>query len=271
MKEEKKVRSMSWLRLDIDMVDHPRVAALEDLLGGDRLAGWYVVRLWCYAMRYFPSGAISARAGRVERACDWRGDEGVLVEAMARAGWVTRGDGDVLLVHDWNEHQGAAVAKAAKDVERKAAARAENAPRAGPPSAGRGNATGNVTRRNETRRDDEEEDQPPLTFDIVSPLAGLEEAPDAEIEAAIEALDARGFWRWSESQRRAVGWAPEKWPNAIALRAWWVEARHGARPVKHLLDAWRAFARDAHWRAATPPAPFAAWMKGWNKYLQVTR
>lgn len=206
-------KSLPWFRLDVAFVDHPRVFALQQALerdellqvGSSALAGWYVVRLFAYTMRFHPSGRVdgaeTARAGRVD-----------------------------------------------------------------------GAETARVTERNETERNGTEEADPqPPMFDVTSPLVDLAEAEPEEVARAIEAFDAPAFWRWSEDLRRRAGWAPEKWPSPLLLRKWWVEARHGARPVSQLLDAWVVFAKDAHWRAATPPAPFAAFAKNWNKYLRAER
>lgn len=287
--EKSEGKSLPWFRVDVSFVDHPKTHALEAELArevkktdmvarghADR-AGWYLIRLWAYTMRFFPDGVV-ARAGRadgaetaLERACEWRGEPGVLYRALVTTGWLVTGATFGVRVNDWDDYQGAAVAKAEKDAERKRLAREQRAGGAETARAVPAAGAGNGTERNGTERNKEEDQQPP-TFEIVSPLAALKEAPEEEIDAAIEAFDARAFWQWAESIRRGYGWAPERWPNPLALKRWWVEARDGARPVKQLLDAWINFARDDHWRAAKPPAPFAAFMKGWNKYLsRVTR
>lgn len=281
---------MPWFRVDVSFVDHPKTHALEaelaremkktDMLErglADR-AGWYLMRLWAYTMRFFPDGVV-ARADRadgaetaLERACEWRGEPGVLFRALLKTGWLDLYEGGGIVVHDWADYQGAAVAKAGKDAERKRLLRCGRADGAGTARAGRADGAGNGTERNGTERNKEEEDPPLPMFEVVSPLADFKEAEPEAVEAAIAKFDAPAFWKWAESLRREFGWAPERWPHPLALKRWWVEARDGGRDVKQLLDAWIEFAKDKHWRDAKPPAPFAAFMKGWNKYLpRVTR
>lgn len=144
MSDEVRPYSLPWFRVDTAMVDHPRVVDLCDVLG-DPLAGWYIIRLWSWTMRYAPSGALSARGRRadgartsterradgaevsVERACEWRGTPGKLWEALVEVGWVEESPDGEWVVHDWEEHQGAAVAKARKDSDRKRERREQEA------------------------------------------------------------------------------------------------------------------------------------------------
>lgn len=152
-------RSLPWFRVDVDLVDHPKVDALCDRLG-DPLAGWYVIRLWAWTMRYAARGRLAPGARlSVERACGWRGESGALWAALLDTGWIEPADADGHLVHDWAEHNGAAVAKAEKDAERKREARAARARRGDGArrsvDAGadrRADAAGNGTERNGTRK-----------------------------------------------------------------------------------------------------------------------
>lgn len=63
MSDEARPYSLPWFRVDTAIVDHPRIVDLCTVLG-DPLAGWYVIRLWSWTMRYAPSGALSARGRR---------------------------------------------------------------------------------------------------------------------------------------------------------------------------------------------------------------
>lgn len=153
---------LSWFRVDVAMVDHPRTYALCDRLNDPR-AGWYVIRLWSWVMRYAARGRLSDGARTaLERACEWGGQAGELVQALIDVGWLEIDPAGGLSVHDWDEHQGAAVEKAEKDSERKRedrkrrgngaeTARAELAD--GAETARGRRADGAGTRRDETRRD----------------------------------------------------------------------------------------------------------------------
>ena len=134
--------SLPWFRVNTDVTDHPKIEALADALG-DPNAGWYVIRLWSWVMRYAARGRLGDGAETaLERACRWRGPSGGLVEALIATGLLTR-DGKALEVNDWSEYQGAAVKKAEKDAERKRLARGR-----------RGDGAGTARVQYETRRDE---------------------------------------------------------------------------------------------------------------------
>lgn len=113
-----------WLRLEADIVDHPKTGRLETLLGTP-LAGWYVVRALSWLSRFCPTGQVRDIDGAsLESSCQWRGESGRLLDSLVKAGWL-----DVLANggwewHDWAEHQGKVASKAAKERARKAAYRA---------------------------------------------------------------------------------------------------------------------------------------------------
>ncbi len=169
---KKQGRSLPWFRVDNDMVDHPKVDALADRLK-DANALAYVVRLWAWTMRYAARGRLADGARlSVERACAWRGESGELWAALVATGWVDINPDGTAEVHDWNEHQGAAVAKAEKDADRKklkrigaGTARAGSADGAGESVDRPAVAAGNETERDETRRDERGSMSSPLLPD----------------------------------------------------------------------------------------------------------
>ena len=150
--------SLPWFRVDSDMTSHPKVFALSKRLG-DPNAGWYLVCLWSWTMRYaarghLPDGAETA----LESACGWRGEAGELISALISTGWLNQDESGKLEVHDWWEKQGAAVAKAEKDSEKKREHRATSKTRRGDgaETARADIAVAARTRRDETRRDEEQ-------------------------------------------------------------------------------------------------------------------
>lgn len=188
--------SLPWFRVDNAMVDHPRTHALCDLLG-EPLAGWYVIRLWSWTMRYAAHGRLSNGARTaLETACGWRGQAGGLVDALLAVGWLETDDSGCLEVHDWEEHQGAAVAKAQKDAERKRAVREEARRRRGDgaETARAVSAAGAGTRRDETRRDEETTH----VADEPRPLLEVVDQPSSAV------LDVWECWRQECRHPRAV-------------------------------------------------------------------
>lgn len=148
MAEEKQGRSLPWFRVDTDFAAHPKTYALCDELG-DPNAGMYVIRLWTYTMRYAARGRLADGARTaLERACEWRGQSGALCAALEKVGFLDAG----AEVHDWDEHQGAAVAKAEKDAERKRDERKRRGDGAGTARAKKAHGAGNGTGRNETEK-----------------------------------------------------------------------------------------------------------------------
>jgi hypothetical protein len=152
--ESKQGRSLPWFRVDTDILNHPKVDALSEWLE-EPLALAYVVRLWAWTMTYAARGRLADGARRsVERACEWRGQSGELWAALVGTGWIDVLPNGEAEVHDWEEHNGAAVAKAEKDAERKRTARGRRGDGAGRSTDGRadGAGTARVTERNETEQ-----------------------------------------------------------------------------------------------------------------------
>ena len=114
---------MAWFRVDADLVDHPKVFRLAELLN-EPSAGWYYVRLLAWTSRYAARGRPrdGARTA-IEHACGWRGEPGALLKAFVQVGLVDeldgQADGATLEIHDWWEIQRQYVVKAEKDAERK--------------------------------------------------------------------------------------------------------------------------------------------------------
>lgn len=157
MGEPSQGRSLPWFRVDVDLVDHPKVLALADALDcAEAEAGWLVIRLWAWTMRYAARGRLAPGARpALERL--WTGagtapESGSAVDALVRAGFLDAAADGGWEVHDWDEHNGAAVAKAEKDAERKRAARARRSNGRGQSADGRADGAGNGTGRDGTEQ-----------------------------------------------------------------------------------------------------------------------
>lgn len=160
-------RSLPWFRVDVDLVDHPKVLALATELDcAEAEAGWLVVRLWAWTMRYAARGRLADGARpALERL--WTGAETApgstrVVDGLVRAGFLDALDGGGWEVHDWDEHNGAAVLKAEKDAERKRAARARRSNGRGLSADGRADGAGNGTGRDGTEQKKHSVEQAPL-------------------------------------------------------------------------------------------------------------
>lgn len=267
LETQKQGRSLPWFRVDNDSVDHPKVDALADRLN-EPLALAYVIRLWAWTMRYAARGKLArgARAS-VERACGWRGAPGALWDALVETGWIDIDPDGTAEVHDWDEHQGAAVAKAEKDAGRKRNGKKPPAPRPGgstEPPADRAGTGRDGTRRDETEQREEEaipsSGKPPLQFDLAPP----------DPKTPLESWTREDFWRWAELRRRAAGLPQERWPNDAKLRDWWREARPAAE-ITVLQETYLRFGDAPHWQAAKPPLPFAGFMTQWTDFLPIRR
>ena len=268
MSEPSQGRSLPWFRVDVDLVDHPKVLALADALDcAEAEAGWLVVRLWAWTMRYAARGRLAPGARpALERLWNGAGtapESGSVVDALVRAGFLDASEDGGWEVHDWDEHNGAAVAKAEKDAERKRAARARRSSGRGQSADGRADGAG--TERNGTGRDGtkEEDQQRPVER---GPLVYA--APTTPSHT----WTPEDFFRWAQAVRAKAGWVGEKWPKAN-ISHWWSEvlATPGMGPHEAGIDRLRAgfisFGKDDHWRAAKPPAPFQGFMSVWRNHV----
>ena len=142
---------LTWIRVENNLVDHPKVFALAATLN-DQNSGWYVIRMWSWTSRYAARGRLADGARTaLETACGWRGKPGALVSALIDCGFLDV-EPDGLEVHDWWDMQGQAVEKAEKDAERKRKRRADGAETARRRRADGAGTLRDVTRRNETGR-----------------------------------------------------------------------------------------------------------------------
>lgn len=156
-----------WIKLSTDYLNHPKAVALRDRLEDPR-AAHYLPGVWTYVAKWYPVGSIPdspAAIQALERAAFWQGSDGELVAAMIEVGLLERRRGRIL-VHDWDEWQGAHREKWERDRARMRAKRAEH----------RGNGRATVARESHDspaleereRRGDEEKTEKQL---LPSPAA----------------------------------------------------------------------------------------------------
>lgn len=78
---------------------------------------------------------------------------------------------------------------------------------------------------------------------------------------------AEDFFAWSQFVRQNTGWVGQPRPRAN-LSAWWSEVlQTPGMDADRAAGAFLEFAKDPHWRAAKPPAPFEAFVKVWRNFV----
>lgn len=266
MSEPSQGRSLPWFRVDVDLVDHPKVSQLGIELGvAECAAGWFIIRLWSWTMRYAARGRLAPGAETaLERACGWRGEPGRLVSGLVATGWLEDDGNNGLEVHDWAEHNGAAVAKAEKDAERKRGARAARAGRStgAEKAADRpARAAGNGTERNGTGRNVEEEAAPPPDAQERTPVVFVEPTTDPDTWLAED------FFAWAQSRRQKAGLVGER-RRPRNLAGWWSTClMTPGVTAERMQGAFLAFGDSKHWQAAQPPLPFQGFMAQWDQFV----
>jgi len=247
---------LSWFRVDNDVVDHPKVHELAALLK-DPNAGWYLIRLWSWTMRYAARGRLQNGAGTaLEHACGWRGPSGELLHALLKVGFLDRvveNGTDLLEVHDWSRSQGKAVEKAEHDAERKRAARERRADGAGTARAEAADSALAARVRDETRRD-----ETLRTAAAAAPIVPLPPAPENPYASG------SSFFAKLQRDRLAAGFATEKPPRG--LDAWFsevlMELNGDFERVEATVRAWSA---DPYWR--TQRLPTRGLMSQWRQFV----
>jgi hypothetical protein len=271
---------LPWFKVYSNIVGHPKTRALEEATSNPEALA-YIVRLLSWFNEYAPSGrADGARSARAaERACEWRGADGALVAALVETGWLER-DGDVLVMHDWDEMQGSHIAKAKKDADRKKLHRLQSREGAdGARSALKRRAVGAETARaevadgartarvEESRREEkrvEEISLPPSspkgdgvkeeTAALGSPdqqplLTVVSSSPKPEdLQALWNRLAVpRGLGRWesmSTARRKAAQLALEACPDLGRWEAWLASELQNPFNLGENSSRWRA---DVDW------------------------
>lgn len=180
--------SLPWIKVDVDLEQHPKAIALSLELGVDD-AWLHMVRLWLWAAKSCPAGRIEGRVARqlLERAAGWKGTPGAFVAAAIAVGFVDEAADGALELHQWAERNAAHVAKQVRD--REAAAKKRGAGTDSPPSRQRVVDDSPATPRRAA-------DEPPTSpsreretereREIPSPSEKVAAAPEAPPSAAVE-------------------------------------------------------------------------------------
>jgi hypothetical protein len=235
------------------MADNPKVMALAEAWGvSEAEAGWAIIRLWTWTMRYAARGRLAPGARpALERACNVRPTALGVVDGLVSAGWLDDLGPDGWQVHDWEEHNGAAVAKAEKDAERKREARKRRGDGAETARAARADGAGtgrDGTGRDETLKEGREPDGPPPPLELLPEVTKAKRTPkppdpEAEFErfkAALTSDEREVFRAFGEAFAVDLGpdWGLKKFVGQK------LKAHHAAE----LVAAIRGAAKDPWYR-----------------------
>lgn len=249
---------MPWLKLDTALPNHPKVRKLDLLLGrhGNGLA--VIVSLWCWADHYAPSGDITRHAiDDLAIACSVDPKRVDILSALISAGFVDATEDHRFVLHDWSEHQGAAIELRSRNADRARAwrerhERARNANGTHTERVAYAQRAGQEEKRGEEKR---EEVPPPSPPSPAGParVVRLDPISDPEFVA---------FWAAY----------PRKAAKRDAAKAWRQMA--GRMPkLDALLAALAEQSRSAQWtRDDGQKIPYpATWLRGerWTDALDV--
>lgn len=107
-----------FVKLDLDLPDHPRTLHLQRLLQIDRNQTiGLLANLWIWAMRYAEDGDLSRfSASDIASAARWPGDPDQMMEALVASGWLNGG----AKLHAWEKFGGRLLQANRKAAERMA-------------------------------------------------------------------------------------------------------------------------------------------------------
>jgi hypothetical protein len=92
-----------------DFLDHWKTQLLVDKLGGDESAPLKVIRLWSHCQNRKRHIFADMTSSTLKAVCHFNGDADELETAMLEAGFIRREGGD-LVVHEWEQYNGALIA-----------------------------------------------------------------------------------------------------------------------------------------------------------------
>jgi hypothetical protein len=174
--------ALPWIKVAVELPQHPKLDALEQELGvcpGLGLA--MVVRLWCWTAKYHPVGTVPRRSWEAMEREIAAGMEalstgeslrnGVVVTALVTAGLAElREAGNALVLHDWEDFNTAHSDKARQNRERQRRFRERHASRN---TLTNGDVTRDVTPLDEMRGDENREEPPKAPREEHGGQAGL--------------------------------------------------------------------------------------------------
>jgi hypothetical protein len=189
--------------MKLDALDHPKLHDLSARLNISRPCTiGHLELLWAFTARYAPDGNLSKQpAGAIARACDWMDAPDAFVVALVDAGWLDRGEGGSLAVHDWADHRPQWVDSKLVRAARRSAVRT---------AVPTGDATAVATA-------------------VPTPDASLSLVKSSQVKPSQSADKSAGFDEFWKAYPKKVG-------KGQALRAWRSVSDHAAAIMADLTD-----------------------------------
>jgi hypothetical protein len=114
-----KMKGVQDIRIMVGLFRNLKVINLKKRLGGDGVCS--LVQLWCYAAEQMPKGILGVLPPEViEYFSGWTGSKGEFVKVLLELRLLEK-QGDVFLIHDWEENQPWAYHSDARSDQAKAA------------------------------------------------------------------------------------------------------------------------------------------------------
>lgn len=178
-------RQGGWVPVYGDVTRHPKTRAVAEALRVSRHAVvGHLVALWAWAaVEKVPVPAGGPLYDEdVERAAEWDGKRGRMVEALLTAGYLDRGEDGLLYLHDWGDGGGKSVKAKVRWARNKRNVRADS--NADTSEDTRAEVSEDVRALDQTRSDQKRSDPPLPPHEAVRPAraksAGRGGAPSAE-------------------------------------------------------------------------------------------
>lgn len=236
--------AIGWIRLDVHMPEHRKSRRLAKLLD-DRAAWRYVVTLWVWAAKHAEDGVLPPEdVDIIAEECGWAGEPSEFIDVLVSAGWIDR-DGELLVVHDWDEFQGTLVERRLKNRRRKRLERKRRrAQLDGEPSIEDPSCHADVQGTSRGRPDARARAGAPLRSvpsRSVSSGVGGETEGNGRAEPDDAGVELSAFDRlWEVYPRKQ---------RKRQAEATWNDVRDEAPPIQDLVDAVKLWRRTEQWTA----------------------
>lgn len=118
---------MAWIESHQELGTHPKLHKFARVLHMCKpCAIGHLHYLWWWAVDYAPDGDLSRfEALDIAIGGEWEGDPDEFVDALVRAGFLDKTEGNGLFIHDWEGYAGKLIERRERNAERMREARAE--------------------------------------------------------------------------------------------------------------------------------------------------
>lgn len=200
---------MGWIRVDIDMMGHPKIRRLATRLGCSKVqAIGHVIALWAWASKFSPHGETDKfEPEEIADGAMWDGDAGQFIQAMKDSGLI---DADGIL-HDWQQYNGVLIEKRERDRERMQTLRKQSQDSRATVALQSQGVAGTI--RNDTiHNDTEQKNRREARATQESEIARWKSYFDSNSETLQEKFKSEPV-DWPRSIESWLGWISEHWKD----------------------------------------------------------